>query len=156
METRPRAESTNKVASRVIINDIEDNQFNEDQNADDAATQISSGDLGPTAKTSQKPKIKCKRCRNKIRRKANIPNYVILPNDVPKQIWDYFVSLILIYVIIVIPYRVAFVDTADTPGWVWSQFAIDVIFFIDTVLTFFTAYQDENIEYVIDLKEIWK
>lgn len=84
-----------------------------------------------------------------MRRHANIPKFLILPNDCPKQIWDYYITLLVIFISFVVPYRVAFIDD-ETEDWQYTLLSIDVCFFIDIVLTFFTAYVNSDKEYVLD------
>ena len=107
------------------------------------------------SKTKSK-KRRCKMWRNKLRRKSVIPKLIILPNDVPKQFWDQLITLSVIFVTLVVPYRVAFIDEPDTNEWKWLLFSIDMIFLVDVVLTFFTAYLNEDKEYVMNHWAIFK
>lgn len=77
-------------------------------------------------------------------RKAKKYNYlIILPDDPFKLKWDLFVTLVLLAVFFISPYRIAF--TEDNPLiWTIIDQTIDFIFFIDLILTFFCAYYDEN------------
>jgi len=43
----------------------------------------------------------------------------------------------------VVPYRLAFV-VIDEPAWIWTYQAIDIVFFVDIILTFFTSIQDDE------------
>jgi len=101
-------------------------------------------------KKNKRKSRKWKICRNSLRRKTHIPYLIILPNDVLKQYWDQIITLSVLFVTIVVPYRVSFIDGPDTDDWKWSLFAIDMLFLIDVVLTFFTAYLNEDREYVVD------
>jgi len=78
-----------------------------------------------------------------------------LPNDVPKQYWDYYMTFLVLFISFVVPFRVAFVeDTNESSDWDWILLAIDICFFVDIVLNFFTAYVNENKEYVLERKII--
>jgi hypothetical protein len=68
---------------------------------------------------------------------------------VPKLWWDYWVTLLVIFICFVVPYRVAFVEE-ETDGWKIAMLIFDFFFFIDIILNFFTVYINEDREYVLD------
>lgn len=76
--------------------------------------------------------------------------YIILPDNPFKQMWDVFVGLLLIYTSLVTPYRISFVDdsTSANKFFDYLDLSIDFCFLIDIILTFFTAYynNEEKIE----------
>ena len=47
------------------------------------------------------------------------------------------------YTAVVIPFRVAFVD-GSSDAWFALEIIVDLLFFIDIILTFNTAYQDDD------------
>jgi hypothetical protein len=47
----------------------------------------------------------------------------------------------LVYSVIVTPFRIAFYDI-DTLGWILFDIMVDLVFFLDIILNFFTAYFD--------------
>lgn len=75
------------------------------------------------------------------RHSVNIPKYTIMPDNGYKTKWDIWVVFVLLYVAFTLPYQVAFQDEPNTRGKV-IQFIVDGTFFIDIVLTFFTAVPD--------------
>jgi CRP-like cAMP-binding protein/MFS family permease len=75
---------------------------------------------------------------------------------VAKQWWDIYVMILILYVALVVPYRLA-VEAKDTKGWKIWGYLIDASFLVDIILTFFTSYYDaENSENVYDHKLIAK
>jgi CRP-like cAMP-binding protein len=153
---RDRSRSTRQiVAKKIFINDErEDEVFDEDVEEKDIVSMASTGDLTPSkVKVRNKRKRKC--CANPIRGKENIPRYLILPNDVPKQIWDTYMTFLVIFISFVVPYRVAFItEDEGISNWDITMIIIDSCFAVDIVLNFFTAYINDNKEYVLDRKLI--
>ena len=72
-----------------------------------------------------------------------------------KLIWDVFMMIILLFVAVILPYRMAFYDNDSSLSWMSIWLIIDVLFFIDMILTFCTTYTHEltNVE-VFDHKKI--
>ena len=58
----------------------------------------------------------------------------------------------MIYICIVLPYRVAFLEDED--GWMIPDIILDVFFFLEIVISFFTAYNDENDTLIVSHKRI--
>ena len=75
-----------------------------------------------------------------------------MQNNKYKLAWDLIIMVILSFVILVLPTRIAFNYDSDEngtePKWQAIYNFIDFMFLIDIVLTFFTSYTDEmqNIE----------
>jgi len=67
-----------------------------------------------------------------------------------KLIWDVLIMIILLFVALILPYRMAFYDNDPSIGWMLIWNIINVIFFVDIILTFCTTYTHEltNIEVV--------
>lgn len=86
----------------------------------------------------------------KIRRKW----YIFYSDSKSKSIWDSISSILILYVLIVIPYRLAFVDDADEQMFTIINWCIDIFFMLDIVINFFCATQDKDENIVDDLKEI--
>ena len=63
--------------------------------------------------------------------------------------------IILLFVAVILPYRMAFYDNDPSKSWMSIWLIIDVLFFIDMILTFCTTYTHEltNVE-VFDHKKI--
>ena len=68
---------------------------------------------------------------------------IVYPEDSWKDNWDLIVSVILIFTCVITPFRLAFVEK-DSIEWIWVNYTIDIIFAIDMLIIFNTAYTDEN------------
>lgn len=67
----------------------------------------------------------------------------IKQNHKYKIYWDIFIIVLLLFVCVVIPFRIAFVKVQDS-AWTLTFAIIDGFFFVDMVLTFFTSVSDEQ------------
>lgn len=84
--------------------------------------------------------------------------YIIYPDDSFKKKWDLLIVVCLLYMSIILPFRIAFEESDDEE---WGPYDIvelimNIIFFLDIVLNFFTAYYDENENLELDKKKIAK
>lgn len=70
-------------------------------------------------------------------------NCYINPSNKWKQRWDFYIMFCMVAACILTPLQLAFVEE-DTIEWIIMSAAIDVSFFIDIVLTFFSAYVEES------------
>ena len=67
--------------------------------------------------------------------------------------WNIFVLILIIYVIIVVPFEIAF--SVDTTGMQVVNYLVDVFFAIDICLEFNTAFQNEDTgEWILDRTKI--
>jgi hypothetical protein len=66
------------------------------------------------------------------------PRCIILQNNKYKIWWDLFIMIILIFISIVVPFRLAFVEDDDS-FWKIAYFVMDICFLIDILLTFVTS-----------------
>ena len=68
---------------------------------------------------------------------------VIMPDTVFRYAWDALQVLFLVYVAVVVPFRVCFnVQPALWSGVWWWELIIDIYFIVDVILNFFFAYED--------------
>jgi hypothetical protein len=68
---------------------------------------------------------------------------IIMQNKMYKIYWDLTIIALLLFVCIVIPWRITFIEE-EAPGWYWSFIIIDCIFLVDMVITFFTSVTDHE------------
>ena len=71
-------------------------------------------------------------------------------------VWDIFVGILIVYSVIDIPMKVGF-DLTNEGAAFWFNVCIDIIFGIDIILNFFTAFEritDVGTEIITDYKEI--
>jgi hypothetical protein len=80
--------------------------------------------------------------------------YVIMDDNRWKQYWDLYIICLIMYVAVVVPFRLGF-ESEDTKAWKTWGYILDVSFLIDIILTFFTAYFDaDSSELITDPKQI--
>lgn len=78
---------------------------------------------------------------------------MISPDNQIKCNWDLFITFVLLFSCAVTPYRLAFVDPEDESfDWFITNTVIDVMFLLDIILTFFTAFYDQDFVLVINRK----
>ncbi len=70
---------------------------------------------------------------------------MINPERWPRELWNFFQAFLLIYVAILVPYRIGFdIDVKIfTPGWWWELF-VNIYFIVDLLLNFYTGYYDAD------------
>ena len=75
---------------------------------------------------------------------------IVMSNNGYKILWDIYILVLLLFISLVVPWRLAFNDSeAKDDGWLVAFWIIDGFFLIDIILTFFTSVTDEQ-----DFKEI--
>jgi hyperpolarization activated cyclic nucleotide-gated potassium channel 1 len=82
------------------------------------------------------------------------PVCMLLPSSTFKQVWNAFVVVLLIYTATVMPYHMAFVETQSTGQWFIIDAVIDVSFFLDIIVVFFSAYEEDDGSIVTDRRRI--
>jgi len=79
--------------------------------------------------------------------------WIILPDNPYKKMWDLLIAFLILYSAIVTPYDIAFSDSSKVS---WFDILIDILLGIDIVLTFFSAYTDDEENLVKNHKKIIK
>ena len=79
--------------------------------------------------------------------------WIILPDNPYKKIWDLIIAFLILYSAIITPYEIAFSENNKSN---WFEILIDIFLAIDIVLTFFSAYTDEEENLVKNHKKIIK
>ena len=74
-----------------------------------------------------------------------------MPEDSFKGIWDLIITVLILFVCITAPWRLAFSDEDDLL-WMITGIVVDSFFLFDLVLNFFFAYHDEEYNLVDDRK----
>jgi voltage-gated potassium channel Kch len=80
---------------------------------------------------------------------------MIYPEDHFKRNWDIFIALVLVFSCLVSPYRVALIDD-DTPGWIFINTLVDILFLLDILIIFNSAYFNDDFQLILSRKEIAK
>lgn len=81
--------------------------------------------------------------------------FIIYPEDSWKSKWDIFISLVLIASCLSTPIELAFFEE-PTIGWKYSNFSIDLMFFIDIIIIFNTAYYNQDFILIDERSQIAK
>ena len=79
--------------------------------------------------------------------------WIILPDNPYKKMWDLLIAFLILYSAIITPYEIAFSDNSKVS---WFEVLIDILLGIDIVLTFFSAYTDDEENLVKNHKKIIK
>ena len=79
--------------------------------------------------------------------------WIILPDNPYKKMWDLLIAFLILYSAIITPYEIAFSDSSKVS---WFEVFIDILLGIDIVLTFFSAYTDDEENLVKNHKKIIK
>lgn len=74
---------------------------------------------------------------------AVTPKWYFNPDSTGKAVWDIFISILIIYSTIEVPFRIAFAIDATGFGYAFDWF-VDVMFFLDMIVTFRTGLHDKN------------
>ena len=79
--------------------------------------------------------------------------WIILPDNPYKKLWDLLIALLILYSAIVTPYDIAFSNSNNVNVF---EIFIDIFMGIDIILTFFSAYTDDEENLVKNQKKIIK
>jgi hypothetical protein len=81
--------------------------------------------------------------------------FIIYPNNPNKVRWDVLMSLILVLSVITTPIDLAFQNYGDNNlGYKSFLYAIDILFLIDIIVNFNSAFEDDYLEIIDDRKSI--
>jgi len=83
--------------------------------------------------------------KNTQRKRARRKPYLIYPNNKRKLLWDFWISIILLYSCMEIPYNEVFHDDFKEDSLLVMILGglVDLFFLIDIIVNFFSAYRDE-------------
>jgi len=82
-------------------------------------------------------------------------SYIFMPDSSIRLNWSYVVIFLLFYTSYITPYRVVYVDTTEyTDPWFFVETAVDILFFIDILITMNSAYIDEKGKLIVDRCQI--
>mmetsp|Transcript_58003 Transcript_58003/g.184251 ORF Transcript_58003/g.184251 Transcript_58003/m.184251 type:complete len:838 (+) Transcript_58003:206-2719(+) len=79
--------------------------------------------------------------------------YCVSPNTKFRRIWDITQIFVLLYISFMAPIRVGYSQSPEGPMFVF-EFLIDVYFYIDVILNFFTGFEADDGVLVFDLRLI--
>lgn len=84
--------------------------------------------------------------------KPQVPKFLIHHSNTAKIVWDSFILLCILYTSVVVPFFVAF-NYSKFEVVIFDTF-VDLMFFIDIIITFFTTYINSAGELVVSGKLI--
>lgn len=67
-----------------------------------------------------------------------------MPDSKFKQYWNLFITVLLIFTAVYVPFKTAFVDDTSTGILIMETF-VDCAFIIDLFTQFFSAYENKNV-----------
>ena len=70
------------------------------------------------------------------------PKFIFFPVSGLKQAWDFLIMVLVIYACVVIPYRAAFEEAEG--AWFWFEAGLQLVFCLDVLLNFNTAYLENE------------
>ena len=79
--------------------------------------------------------------------------YMFYPEDVYLDKWNLLITIVLLFTSIVTPARIAFVQD-DTSTWIIINIIVDLLFTIDIIVVFNSAFYTEDFQITDDRKEI--
>lgn len=90
--------------------------------------------------------------------KRNHKRFLFYPNDRLKEMfWDTTISIILLLTCFITPINLAFAEDLEKIDWYMrTNDVIDMLFFLDILVNFNSAYQNEMYEIIDDRKKIAK
>ena len=72
----------------------------------------------------------------------------------PRAMWDILIICLVLYSTVLLPLQMAEIVDMDSPGWQAFDLIVDVLFWIDLVLNFFTPYQSASGDWITDKKRM--
>lgn len=86
----------------------------------------------------------------------SVPTCLLLPSSRLYRHWQTLIFCLMLYSALVTPYRICLVSASDFT-WTLVETCIDFCFLLDILLTFFTAYQDNDLNLILSRRKIaWK
>lgn len=153
-------EEEKKAQDLDLIEDVEDEE-EDDESLD--FSSLNESDMSNMGKESSArnnagkdglDQEKLKR-QNSIKKRKKSHYYLINLDGKFKFFWDNFQLVLLFYVATFAIYKISFVEDEEYPLWDNIDFLVDVLFFFDILLNFFTPYYDKvNCEIVYSHKRI--
>ena len=68
-------------------------------------------------------------------------SYILMPHHRVKIVWNIVSAILLVYTATLMPYKTAFLNDVS-PEFLIFEYFIDILFFVDIIVMFFSAYED--------------
>mmetsp|Transcript_6635 Transcript_6635/g.16576 ORF Transcript_6635/g.16576 Transcript_6635/m.16576 type:complete len:559 (+) Transcript_6635:423-2099(+) len=87
-----------------------------------------------------------------------VPKGLLLPSSPFMRVWDIVVLVLMIFVIIVTPFQIAFLPESNKPvhGLFWVDRLVDVLFCVDIIINFRLAFFNEEGIVEVNPKKVFK
>lgn len=82
--------------------------------------------------------------------------YIINPESIFKNIWNFYMGVLLIYTAFLLPYTMAFIDTKPFDGWFYMNITVDISFLLDIIVNLFSAYYEKRMNLIKSHRKIIK
>ena len=105
------------------------------------------------AKMKSKAKQRQSEAKARIRKRMFC---LIRPRNPHKVTWDMWVGVLIVYSVLIIPFRIAYNVKNTGTWWMWLDYTIDFFFFVDMALCFFTAFYNDDDKLVSNHYQIAK
>lgn len=81
--------------------------------------------------------------------------FLFYPEDKFKSRWDSLMTFCLIFTCMSTPLYISFQENAETmTPWEWINLAVDILFVIDIIVVFLSAFYNDDFQIVDNLKDI--
>ena len=81
---------------------------------------------------------------------------IFRPNTLPLCVWSSLYLVLMLYTALIMPFRMAYYNTAEQEGWLTLEIAINAVFALDILVTLNTGYFDAEGTVVMDRRAIVK
>lgn len=66
------------------------------------------------------------------------------PDDLFKIYWEYSIKFVILISFFLVPLDLAFEELRNNQGFLSTLFILDLIYFIDIIIQFISAYEDKK------------
>ena len=88
-----------------------------------------------------------------MKTKENLKRFMIYPEEKFKKYWDLYITIVLVFSCIEIPYNLAFIPD-DNISFIILEAVASLFFALDIIINFSTAVYDSDYKLIEDRKQI--
>ena len=85
---------------------------------------------------------------------VSMPFLILSPGSKFKVLWNIIMALVLLYTALIMPYTLTFIDYNTFDAWGILEIILDILFFIDIIINFNSAYFDQEGSLITARKDI--
>lgn len=78
-----------------------------------------------------------------IMNNENTSKFILHPNSLFREVWNFFISILLLYTATIMPLTMAFFESDSKDTWYYLDFVLDTLFFLDIIVTINSAYYNQ-------------